>query len=30
MEFNLAEVNETIAAAIPDREMIVWRERRLT
>lgn len=30
MEFNLAEINEVIAAAIPDREMLVWRERRLT
>jgi fatty-acyl-CoA synthase len=30
MEFNLAEVNEAIAAAIPDREMLVWRDRRLT
>ena len=30
MEFNLAEVNEAIAAAIPDREMMVWRDRRLT
>jgi acyl-CoA synthetase (AMP-forming)/AMP-acid ligase II len=29
-EFNLALVNETIAAAIPDREVIVWRDRRLT
>jgi fatty-acyl-CoA synthase len=30
MELNLAEVSETIAAAIPDREMMVWRDRRLT
>ncbi|MBM4335885.1 MAG: acyl-CoA synthetase [Deltaproteobacteria bacterium] len=30
MEFNLAEINEAIAAAIPDREMMVWRGRRLT
>ena len=30
MEFNLAEINEVIAAAIPDREMMVWRDRRLT
>jgi len=30
VEFNLAEINEVIAAAIPDREMMVWRDRRLT
>ena len=30
MDFDFAEVNETIAAAIPDREALVWRERRLT
>ncbi|MEX2293139.1 MAG: acyl-CoA synthetase [Acidimicrobiales bacterium] len=30
MEFNLALVHETIAAAIPERECIVWRDRRLT
>jgi 3-oxocholest-4-en-26-oate---CoA ligase len=29
-DFHFAEVNETIAAAIPDREALVWRERRLT
>jgi len=29
-QFNLALVNETIAAAIPDREVLVWRDRRLT
>ena len=29
-DFDFAEVNETIAAAIPDREALVWRERRLT
>ena len=29
MEFNLGEINEAIAAAIPDREMLVWRDRRL-
>jgi acyl-CoA synthetase (AMP-forming)/AMP-acid ligase II len=29
-EFNLGLVNETIAAAIPDREVLVWRDRRLT
>jgi acyl-CoA synthetase (AMP-forming)/AMP-acid ligase II len=28
--FNLAEVSEAIAAAIPDRECIVWRDRRST
>jgi len=30
MEFNLGEINEAIAAAIPDREMMVWRDRRLS
>ncbi len=30
MEFNLAEINEVIAAAIPDREMLIFRDRRLT
>ncbi len=30
MEFNLAESNEVIAAAIPEREMMIWRDRRLT
>jgi len=30
MEFNLAQVHEAIAAAIPDRECIVFRDRRLT
>ncbi|MGH2899328.1 MAG: AMP-binding protein, partial [Solirubrobacteraceae bacterium] len=30
MEFNLAEINEVIAAAIPDREMLIWRDRRLS
>ncbi|MGH9274651.1 MAG: AMP-binding protein, partial [Acidimicrobiales bacterium] len=29
-ELNLAAVHEAIAAAIPDRECIVWRDRRLT
>jgi acyl-CoA synthetase (AMP-forming)/AMP-acid ligase II len=29
-DFDFAEVNETIAAAIPDRDALVWRERRLT
>ena len=30
MEFNLAEIHEAIAAAIPDRPSIVYRERILT
>ena len=30
MGFNLAEINEAIAAAIPDRECLVFRDRRLT
>src|SRR5512140_2803808 len=30
MAFNLAEINEAIAAAIPDRECIVFRDRRVT
>ncbi len=29
-ELNLALVHEAIAAAVPDRECIVWRDRRLT
>ncbi len=29
-EFTLAETNEVIAAAVPDREVLVWRDRRLT
>ena len=29
-DFDFATVNETIAAAIPEREALVWRERRLT
>jgi acyl-CoA synthetase (AMP-forming)/AMP-acid ligase II len=29
-EFNLARVFDTVAAAVPDREVIVWRDRRLT
>jgi fatty-acyl-CoA synthase len=29
-ELNLAEVHEAIASAVPDRECIVWRDRRLT
>jgi len=30
MEFNLAQVHEAIASEIPDRECIVWRDRRLS
>lgn len=30
MEFNLAILNEAIAAEIGDREAIVWRDRRIT
>jgi len=30
MGFNLAEINEAIAAAIPDRECIVYRDRRVS
>src|SRR3978361_2032092 len=30
MSFNLAEINEVIAAAIPDREALVFRDRRFT
>ena len=30
MGFNLAEINEAIAAVIPDRECIAFRDRRLT
>jgi len=30
VEFNLAEISEVVAAAIPEREMLVWRDRRLT
>ena len=30
MEFNLAAVSEAIAAARPDAECLVWRDRRLT
>jgi len=30
MEFNLAQVHEAVAEAVPDRECIVWRDRRLT
>ena len=27
---NLAAIHEAIAAAVPDRECIVWRDRRLS
>jgi fatty-acyl-CoA synthase len=30
MDFNLAVVIEAVAAAVPDREAIVWGERRIT
>ena len=30
MELNLAILHEAIAAAVPDRECIVWRDRRFT
>ena len=30
MDFGFGEVNEAIAAATPDREAIVWRDRRIT
>jgi fatty-acyl-CoA synthase len=30
MEFNLAQVVDAVAAAVPDREAIVWRDRRVT
>ena len=30
MEFNLGVVNEAVSAAVPDREAIVWRDRRIT
>ena len=30
MDFNLAEINEAVAAAVPERECLVWRERRLS
>lgn len=29
-QFNLALVNELITAAVPDREVLVWRDRRIT
>lgn len=30
MDFNLADVFEAVAAAVPDREAIVWRDQRFT
>ena len=30
MLFNFADVHEAIAAAVPEREALVWRDRRLT
>jgi acyl-CoA synthetase (AMP-forming)/AMP-acid ligase II len=30
MEFNLADIHEAVAATCPERECIVWRDRRLT
>ncbi len=30
MEFNLADVFEAVAAAVPDREAIVWRDKRFS
>lgn len=30
MEFNLADVHEAVSAAAPDRECLVWRDRRYT
>ncbi|MGB3413045.1 MAG: acyl-CoA synthetase [Microthrixaceae bacterium] len=30
MEFNLAQVHETVERAVPDRECIIFRDRRLT
>ena len=30
MEFNLAQVFEAVAGAVPDRDAIIWRDRRLT
>lgn len=29
-DFNIGTVHETVAAVVPDRECIVWRDRRLT
>ena len=30
MEFNLADLFESVAARVPDREAVVWRDTRLT
>jgi acyl-CoA synthetase (AMP-forming)/AMP-acid ligase II len=30
MDFNLAQVNDAVATAYPDREAFVWRDRRLS
>ena len=30
MELNIATIHDAVAAAVPDRECIVWRDRRLT
>ncbi len=30
MEFSFAQVFDTLASAMPDRELLVWRDRRLT
>jgi acyl-CoA synthetase (AMP-forming)/AMP-acid ligase II len=30
MDFNLAEISEAVAAAYPERECLVWRNRRLS
>ncbi len=30
MEFNFAQVQDTLVAAMPDREAIIWRDRRFT
>ena len=30
MEFNLADLYECVAARVPDREVVVWRDTRLT
>ena len=30
MEYNLADLFDAVSAAVPDRECLVWRDRRLT
>jgi len=30
VEYNLAQVQEAVAASVPDRDAIVWRDRRIT